>query len=116
MIISERIFKLMQDKGISQIEFSRKTGIAQSTISDWKRKKTNPVADKIMCICDALGVTPYDLLQDSVKHSDGADYIITGEGTDAYHLLEIYEKIDSKKKQRLMGYAEALCNSEVCQG
>ena len=42
MIISERVFKLLKEKNISQKEFSEATGIAQSTISDWKRKKTNP--------------------------------------------------------------------------
>ena len=62
MIISERIFDLLQKQGMSQKEFSEKTGIAQSTISDWKRKKTNPVSEKILIICEVLGVTPYELL------------------------------------------------------
>ena len=34
MIISERIFKLMEAQGMSQKEFSQRTGIAQSSISD----------------------------------------------------------------------------------
>lgn len=41
MTISERIFKLLQERGMSQKEFSDRTGIAQSSISDWKRKKTH---------------------------------------------------------------------------
>ena len=40
MIISERIFSILTEKGISQKTFSAMTGISQSTISDWKRKKT----------------------------------------------------------------------------
>ena len=67
MIISERIFKIMEERGLSQIEFSRKTGISQSTVADWKRKKTNPAADKIMTICCVLEVTPYELLQDTMN-------------------------------------------------
>ena len=47
-----------------QKEFSEWTGISQSTISDWKRKKTNPSADKILKICEVLGVTPYELLSE----------------------------------------------------
>ena len=66
MTISERIFKLMEEREIAQTDFSKATGIAQSTISDWKRKKTNPSADKIMIICKVLNVTPYELLQDTV--------------------------------------------------
>ena len=45
MTISERIFKLMEEREIAQTDFSKATGIAQSTISDWKRKKTNPSSD-----------------------------------------------------------------------
>ena len=41
MTISERIFELLEQRGMSQKEFSEKTGIAQSSISDWKRKKAN---------------------------------------------------------------------------
>lgn len=64
MKISERIFSLMEEKGISQIELSQKTGIAQSVICDWKRKKTNPAANKIMIIANALKVNPKKLLVD----------------------------------------------------
>jgi transcriptional regulator with XRE-family HTH domain len=45
--ISDRIFEKLKEKGMSQKEFSQKTGIAESSISDWKKKHTNPVSDKI---------------------------------------------------------------------
>ena len=54
MMISERIFRILKEKRISQKYFSEQTGIAQSTISDWKRKKTNPTSDKVLAICDVL--------------------------------------------------------------
>lgn len=66
MKISERMFLIMQQKGMTQLELSQKTGIAQATISDWSRKKTNPGADKIMKICAALEVKPEELLQDTI--------------------------------------------------
>ena len=47
MSISERIFALMKEQGLSQKEFAKRTGIAESTISDWKRKQLNPGADKL---------------------------------------------------------------------
>ena len=46
MIISERIFYVMEQKKITQLELSRRTGIATSNISDWKKKKTNPKQEK----------------------------------------------------------------------
>ena len=58
MTISERIFELLEKRGMSQKEFSEKTGIAQSSISDWKRKKTNPVSEHIgACQCALKGAS-----------------------------------------------------------
>ena len=62
MIISERIFYMMEKKNMTQLELSRRTGIATSNISDWKKKKTNPKADCLLSICDALEITPEQLL------------------------------------------------------
>lgn len=110
MIISERIFSLMDEKGLSIMEFSRKTGIPQSTISDWKRKKTNPSADKILVICEVLDVNPYELLQDGYMNEKdiGKDYLIISEGTDSFRLVIEFEKLTSSKKERLFGYLSAL--------
>ena len=68
MTISEKIFSLLEARDMSQKEFSERTGIAQSTISDWKRKKTDPVSEKILIICEVLGVTPYELLSETEAH------------------------------------------------
>ena len=86
MTISEKIFDFMSEKNISQKEFAERTGISQSTISDWKRKGTNPAADKIMVICDALDISVYDLLNEGqgerfrqldymIIHKDSEEYI-----------------------------------------
>ena len=107
MIISERIFRIMEEKGVTQIEFSKKTGISQSTISDWKRKKTNPSADKILVICKTLGVTPYEILQDTVGE-DTPDYLFASKGTDKYDLLMEYDSLDNRCKERLKGYIVAM--------
>ena len=62
MTISERIFKILKERDISQSAFCRVTGLSCSTVSDWKTKNTNPSADKIMDICEALDITPEQLL------------------------------------------------------
>lgn len=112
MTVSERIFKIMDERGMSQIEFSRATGITQSTISDWKRKKTNPASDKIMTICKILNVTPYEVLQDTPngKHAVGIpkDCVVVSKDTRAYELLGSLDKLDDKQFERLMGYLTAL--------
>lgn len=108
MTISERIFKIMDERGIKQIEFSKLTGISQSTISDWKRKKTNPGADKIMIICDVLKVTPYEVLQDSMHCDNIPDYLYVSKGTENYEFLLAIDSLDEKRKDRLRGYLNAI--------
>ncbi len=108
MTISERIFKLMEERGLTQMEFSRRTGITQSTISDWKRKKTNPTSDKIMTICAVLDVSPYDILQDTVDRSNQVDYHVVTPGTDNCDFLIEIEALNSSQKERLKGYLRAL--------
>ena len=101
-------FKLMEECEITQMDFSKATGIAQSTISDWKRKKTNPSADKIMIICNVLKVTPYELLQDTAQSVEELDYRVVTKGTKEYDLLIEIEGLKKSQKERLLGYIEAL--------
>ncbi|MBQ7148174.1 MAG: helix-turn-helix transcriptional regulator [Pseudobutyrivibrio sp.] len=114
MIISERLFKAMEDKGMTQLEFSAATGIAQSTISDWKRKKTNPAADKIMVICDALDISPFELLQDTIpsKGAGEVDFVIASEGTPEYTVVKKMEKLNKKTKEELTTYVKNVKNKK----
>jgi transcriptional regulator with XRE-family HTH domain len=109
MIISERIFKILKEKQISQKTFSQETGIAQSTISDWKRKKTNPASDKIMLICNVLGVTPYELLSgtDTTLKKE-SDFIMVPKNSQDYRLLEEFQALENKEQGKLLGYLQAL--------
>lgn len=112
MMISERIFRILKEKRISQKYFSEQTGIAQSTISDWKRKKTNPASDKILAICDVLELTPYELLEGAEgEREQKRDYIMIDKDSDAYTLLEQFRCLDTKDRGRLLGYAQALTDS-----
>ena len=109
MIISERIFYIMEQKNMSQLELSRRTGIATSNISDWKKKKTNPKADCLLSICDALDITPEQLLtgkgiDPEYKDAD-MDYEVTR--SDIKILKQIHSLGDDQYK-RLMAYMKAL--------
>jgi transcriptional regulator with XRE-family HTH domain len=98
----------MSERGMSQIDFSKNTGISQSTISDWKRKKTNPAADKIMTICDVLNVTPYEILQGRRENKTDLDYRVVTAGTEDFDLLSEIETLNAKQKERLKGYLSAI--------
>ena len=47
MLIRDRIFNKLEELNMTQKEFSKRTGIAESTISDWRKRHTNPTAEKV---------------------------------------------------------------------
>lgn len=111
MTISERIFELLEKRGMSQKEFSEKTGIAQSSISDWKRKKTNPVSEKILIICQVLGVTPYELLggtDGTGTRSNPSEVILIEKSSEYGKALYDFLSLDKGSQGRLLGYLKAL--------
>ena len=69
MTISERVFARLNELNMTQKTFSERTGISQSTISEWKKKKTNPTSEKIMIICKVLEVSPEWLLSGAAAKS-----------------------------------------------
>lgn len=111
MLISERIFKLLKDKNMTQAEFGKRAGIACSTISEWKKRKTNPSADKIMDICAALEVTPEKLLSGRDLDEEGGLGRSKDEikfTTTDYRIIEDYHGFKKAQKNRLLAYVEAL--------
>ena len=109
--ISGRIFELLKERNMSQKTFAQETGIAESTISDWKKKKTNPVSDKILIICEVLGVTPYELLS-GAEHTgqrsrENMTYVID-KGTELGILVESYQQLEENMQRKVLGYMEAL--------
>jgi transcriptional regulator with XRE-family HTH domain len=109
MNIYEKIFARLEELHMSQIELSRRTGIATSTISDWCKKKINPQADKLVSICKALDMSLVDLLcdEEEVKSTTGSDFIVDGQ-----HIIEIFSESDPQTKRRLLRYFELL---EICE-
>lgn len=121
MIISERIFKILKDKNMSQNAFAKQVGLASSTISDWKTKKTNPSADKIMDICMVLEVTPEQLLTGKGIDEDYLKYKpkkVKAESelskTDIRMIEDIHSLKDAQRK-RLMKYIETLKQIEALE-
>lgn len=121
MIISERIFKILKDKNMSQNAFAKEVGLSGSTISDWKTKKTNPTAEKIMPICEALGVTPEQLL--TGKGID-EDYVENKpkkakEGLEIskadIRIIEDIHGMKETQRKKLMKYMEALKQIEALE-
>ena len=110
MTISERLFHIMREKDVSMPELSRMTGISRHTIYDWQKKNTNPGADKIMIICEALQITPEELLvgtADDAKSEN--EQTFSGDEIEMRIMRECRELSYSQKK-RLLAYMSMLQN------
>lgn len=114
MIISERIFKILKDKNMSQNAFAKQVGLASSTISDWKTKKTNPSSDKIMDICAVLEVTPEQLLtgkgidEDYVECKPKKTKVELEISKADIRIIEDIHSMREAQRKRLMKYMKAL--------
>ncbi len=111
MTITERIIKLIKQRNITQVEFARQIGIANSTISEWKKKGSCPSADKIMDICNVLRVTPEQLL--TGKDIDNEEEIAVTNPESRFtpfdiQMVDNYHNLREEQQKRLMAYMEAL--------
>ena len=109
MNIYEKIFDRLAELHMIQIELSLRTGIATSTISDWRKKKINPQADKLVSICKALDMSLVDLLCDETEMEQPVqtDYLL-----DEKHIIEALRTSDLETKRRVLRYFELL---EICK-
>ena len=109
MTIGERVLDVMKGQGMTQKEFSRLTGIPQSTISEWRRKRTTPSADKLEIICDVLHVEPHFLLSGTeTKASSNPEFLRVYQDSEEFDLLFTYRHLDENWKSRVKGYMDAI--------
>ncbi len=111
MTVSDMIFQILEEKRMTQKYFSGKTGIPQSTISDWRKKRTNPASDKIMVICSILGVTPEWLLSGIKGEGDRAEslnWYAIDKDSEIGRIIETYNEMSRSQRDRLVGYMEGI--------
>ena len=102
MAIYEKIFERLQELNMSQSELSRRTGIATSTISDWRKKKINPQADKLVTICKALEMSLVELLCDE---EDRENEVLTADySVEDRMIIETLENLPSETIKRIVSY------------
>lgn len=104
--ISKRIFDLLDQRGLTNADLARGTGISARTIGDWRRLGTNPSADKISCICDFLDVS--------------ADYLLAGKKIsspslslrdDELELLDYYNALSVLERGKILARMEDKVNN-----
>ena len=91
----EIFLKLLKAKGCSAYQVSKATGIAQSTLSDWKNGKSIPKADKIQKIADFFGVSA-EYLMTGNEGEEGKKYYLNDE------TAEMAQKLFESRELRVL--------------
>lgn len=107
-----RLKNVMKERKITQTELAKRTGIRQSSISDWLNDRYEPKQDKVYIIAKALNVSPAWLL--------GYDENIpTNEQSSNYYLdaetAEYAEMLRTRPEMRMLFSASRGISKEEMQ-
>ena len=108
MKVYEKIFARLDELSMSQSVLSRRTGISTSTINDWKKKKINPQADKLVVISRALDMSLAELLGEDGDENSSVDY-----SADEKYLIECYRRSDNHMRKHMLRYMELIDKTET---
>lgn len=100
--------RLMEERGITPYKVSKDTGIAQSTLSDWKNGKITPKANKLETLAKYFNVSMdyFFGLESAVSNK------LTPEEKDRLKLRILIDRVQPKDYENLRRYIEYLLLSE----
>jgi transcriptional regulator with XRE-family HTH domain len=65
--LGERLARIREDRGLTQKEVAKRTGLIQALVSDYERGRLRLAADMIVRFAVALGITTDELLRPKVR-------------------------------------------------
>ncbi len=101
MDILDRIVQLREESHWTEYQLAEKSGLTQSTISSWYRKKMTPSITSLQKICNAFGISLSQFFLE-----DGDDTVLLNKQQIA--LIEVTTRLDSEQLRRLLAFLEAL--------
>lgn len=96
MDTKNRIFELLDKLGMEQKAFAEAVGVKESTVSDWRRGKSNSYNRFLVKIAQVLGTTTADLLGEKQQSSPSK--------TD--RLLDVFGDLTEDEKQDVARYVD----------
>lgn len=95
MTFGERLLGYRTNIKKSQEKLAEEVGVSRQTISKWETNQSTPDFDKILPLCNALGITPEELITGEVKKANEAEEV---------KKLEL-EKVKEEIRKKQMEYA-----------
>lgn len=118
---------LLTQRGIKAVDVSRQTGIATSTLSEWKKGKTEPKIDKMQKLADYFNVS-LDYMTGKTDDSfvkmgnylfngatgtmipfkdDKLDYVIKTQDPDVEELVQNFNRLPEDLRQNFLNLVKA---------
>lgn len=98
-----RIFDLLDKLGMEQKAFAEAVGVKESTVSDWRRGKSNSYNRFLVKIAQVLGTTTADLLGEKQQSSPPSEE----DG-----LLTDYKALTARNQEKAREYLALLLASQ----
>ena len=70
MTLGERLLEYRNRVGLSQEKLAEKVGVTRQTVSKWETNQSTPDFDKIIPLCEILGITTEELIKGEKKEKD----------------------------------------------
>lgn len=109
----QRFEELLLDKGVTAYKVSKATGITTTTLTNWKKGKYVPKADKLQLIDDYFGVTLDYLMTGKESNiesfSTQADLLINiRNDKEMMEALKKYYSLSDRKKKHVLDLIDLL--------
>lgn len=105
MTINEKIFYIINEKGLKQSELAKKLQLTTGQITAWKKRGTTPPAEYLINICKFLGISIYELLGEEEQE-------LTEEEE---QLLNYFRRCNAGNRQIILSAASSLSSQSLEQ-
>lgn len=113
MSVSKRVLELLSnDKSLSQKGLAQAIGVAPSTLSNWLLKNRDIPPEKLIPICEYLGISVNTLL---TGNEDPAEEPAVPAGIDPL-LMRLISHLNRDQQIELRGYVKRMLDEPVAEG
>lgn len=113
MSVSKRVLELLSnDKSLSQKGLAQAIGVAPSTLSNWLLKNRDIPPEKLIPICEYLGISVNTLL---TGNEDPTEEPAVPAGIDPL-LMRLISRLNRDQQIELRGYVKRMLDEPVAEG
>lgn len=99
--------KLLKERGVTPYQVHKATGVAQSSLSDWKHGKSKPKYEKMRAIADYFGVSVDFLLGNEQKEKPS---VRSDEELDR-EFVKLYSRLTKEQRDMIKAQIKGLLSN-----